>query len=93
MQEIDGVQVHVLSVPSKCCLPHSKVEVGRVDAVNLHIVVLVHPVKNGAELLDVPILKTVVEALLSRQRKVKIFWVNLYSLIFFFFRGLAAKAT
>ena len=73
MQEIDGVQVHVLSVPSKWCLPHSKVEVGRVDAVNLHIVVLVHPVKNGAELLDVPILKTVVEALLSRQRKVKIF--------------------
>jgi hypothetical protein len=44
MQIIYGMQVHVLSVPRKCGLPHAKVEVGRVDTVNLDVVVLVHPV-------------------------------------------------
>lgn len=57
MQVVDGMQVHVLSVPRKGGLPHSEVEIGSVDTVDLHVVVLVHPVQDGAQFLDVPMLK------------------------------------
>ena len=57
MQEVYGVEVHVLGVPGEGGLPHAEVEVGGVDAVNLHVVILVHPVQNGTELLNIPVLK------------------------------------
>ena len=57
MQVVDGVEVHVFGVPGEGGLPHSEVEVGRVHAVDLHVVVLVHPVQNRAQILDVPMLK------------------------------------
>ena len=57
MEIVDRVEVHVFSVPREASFPHSEVEVGRVHAVDLHVVVLVHPVQDGAELLDVPVLE------------------------------------
>ena len=50
------MEVHVFGVPGESGLPHAEVEVGRVHAVDLHVVVLVHPVQDRAELLDVPVL-------------------------------------
>ena len=46
MQVVDGMQVHVLGVPREGGLPHSEVEIGRVDTVDLDVVVLVHPIQN-----------------------------------------------
>ena len=57
MEKVDGVEVHVLGVPGEGGLPHSEVEVGRVHSVDLDVVVLVHPVQDGAQFLDVPMLK------------------------------------
>ena len=53
VQVIDTVQVHILRVPRERRLPHSKVEVRRVDALDLDVV---HRVENGAEAIDVPVL-------------------------------------
>lgn len=56
VQKVDRVQVHVFGVPCKGGLPHAKVEVGRVYAVNLDAVVVVDVVENCAEMVDVPFL-------------------------------------
>ena len=47
VEVVDGVEVHVLSVPSKGGLPHPEVEVGSVDSRNSHSVLVHHSVKNG----------------------------------------------
>jgi len=60
VQVVDGVEVHVLGVPGKGRLPHAEVQVGRVDAANLHLVILVDPVQDRAQLLDVPNITVVV---------------------------------
>ena len=54
VEVVDGVQVHVLRVPGEGRLPHPEVQVGRVHTADLHIVILVDPVKDGTELLNVP---------------------------------------
>ena len=48
MQIIDGVEVHVLSVPSESRLPHSEVQVSCVHPADLHVVIFVDPVQDGA---------------------------------------------
>ena len=47
VEVVDGVEVHVLSVPGKGGLPHPEVEVGGVDSRNSHSVLVHHSVKNG----------------------------------------------
>ena len=37
MQVVDGVEVHVLRVPGERRLPHAKVEVGRVHALDFDL--------------------------------------------------------
>ena len=41
-------------MPGEGRLPHPEVQVGRVHTADLHIVILVDPVKDGPELLNVP---------------------------------------
>ena len=55
MQVVDTVEVHVFRVPPERRLPHAKVQVGGVDALDLHAVVLVDTVEDGAEVVDVPV--------------------------------------
>ena len=54
VQEVDTVQVHVFGMPGKRRLPHAKVQVCRVNACNLHTVILVHHVQDGAQALNIP---------------------------------------
>ena len=54
VEVVDGVEVHVLRVPGEGRLPHPEVQVGRVHTADLYIVILVDPVKDGPELLNVP---------------------------------------
>ena len=58
MQVVDGVEVHVLSVPGKRGLPHAEVEVGRVDSGNGHAILIHHPIQDGAQTVDIPLLDT-----------------------------------
>ena len=55
VQVIDTVEVHVFCVPPKRCLPHAKVQVGSVDTLDLHAIVLVDTVEDGAEVVDIPV--------------------------------------
>lgn len=57
VQEIDRVEIHVLGVPGERRFPHAKVQVGRVDAVDLDAVVVVHVVENRSQVVDVPFLR------------------------------------
>lgn len=41
-------------LPSKCCFPHSEVEISRVDTINLDAIVLIHEVENRAQSIDIP---------------------------------------
>ena len=55
VQVVDAVEVHVLRVPAERRLPHAEVEVRRVDALDLHAVVVVDAVEDRAEPVDVPV--------------------------------------
>ncbi len=57
VQIVDRVEIHVFGVPREGGFPHAEVEVGSVHAVDLDVVVLVHPVQDRAKILDVPVLK------------------------------------
>ena len=48
VQIVDGVEVHVLSVPCESRLPHSEVQVSCVHPADLHVVIFVDPVQHGA---------------------------------------------
>lgn len=48
------VQIHVLRMPSKCCFPHAKVQVGSINTFDLNAIVFTNKIKNGAQLVDVP---------------------------------------
>ena len=54
MEVVDAVQVHVLRVPRKERLPHPKVEVGCVDALDANADLVLDLVENGAKTVDVP---------------------------------------
>lgn len=58
MQVVDAVEVHVLRVPSKCGLPHAKIEVGGVDTFDHDATLLLHHIQQGVEVTDVPLLDT-----------------------------------
>lgn len=58
VQIIDRVQVHVLCVPGKRCLPHAKVQVCGINAINLYIIILVDKVQYATQTIDVPALQT-----------------------------------
>lgn len=58
MQVVDAVEVHVLRMPSKCGLPHAKIEVGSVDTFNNDATLLLHHIQQGVEVTDVPLLDT-----------------------------------
>lgn len=59
MQEINGVEIHVLGVPGERGFPHAEIEIGRVDAVDLDAVVVVDVVENGTQVIYVPFLHRV----------------------------------
>lgn len=58
MQVVDAVEVHVLRMPSKCGLPHAKIEVRSVDTLDNDATLLLHHVQQGVEVTDVPLLDT-----------------------------------
>lgn len=58
MQVVDAVEVHVLRMPSKCCLPHAKVEVGSVDTLDNDATLLLHHIQQGVEVTNIPLLDT-----------------------------------
>lgn len=47
VQVVDAVEVHVLRVPSKCGLPHAKIQVGCIDALNGDATFTFHGVQYG----------------------------------------------
>lgn len=58
MQVVDAVEVHVLRMPSKCSLPHAKVEVGSVDTLDNDATLLLHHIQQGVEVTNIPLLDT-----------------------------------
>ena len=54
MKIVDAVQVHILGVPGKRCLPAAEVKVSSVHPVDLNSVILLDIVKDRGEPLDVP---------------------------------------
>lgn len=58
MQVVNAVEIHVLSVPGKGGLPHAKVEVGSVDALNDDTALLLHHVQQRVEVTNVPLIYT-----------------------------------
>lgn len=55
VQVVNAVEVHVLSVPGEGGLPHAKVEVGGVDALNDDAALLLHHVQQRVEVTNVPL--------------------------------------
>lgn len=47
VQVVDAVEVHVLRVPSKCGLPHAKIQVRCIDALNGDATFTFHSVQYG----------------------------------------------
>lgn len=58
MQVVDAVEVHVLRMPSKCSLPHAKVEVGSVDTLDNDATLLLHHIQQGVEVTNIPLFDT-----------------------------------
>ena len=57
VQIIDWMQIHVLSMPSKSGFPHAEIHVSCINALNFNIVILINPIKDGSQSLNVPFLK------------------------------------
>lgn len=55
MQVVDAIEIHVLSVPRKGCLPHPKIEVGGIYAFNDNPTLMLHHVQQGVQVTDVPL--------------------------------------
>lgn len=55
MQVVDAVEIHVLCVPGKSCLPHAKVEVGSVDPLDDDATLVLHHVQEGVQVPNVPL--------------------------------------
>lgn len=58
MQVVNAVEVHILCMPSKCGLPHAKVEVGSVDTLDNNATLLLNHIQQGVEVADIPLLNT-----------------------------------
>jgi len=56
VEVVDAVEVHVLSVPGKCGLPHPKVHVGSVDPLDDDATLLLHHIQQRVQTADVPLL-------------------------------------
>ena len=54
MQVVDAVQIHVLCMPRKQSLPHSKVQVRRIDAFNPNTELFVDGIQYSAESVRIP---------------------------------------
>lgn len=54
MQVVDAVQIHVLGMPSKRCLPHPEVEVGSVDTFYDNATLVFHHVQEGIQIANIP---------------------------------------
>ena len=67
MQVVDTVEVHVLCVPGEGGLPHAKVHVGGVHPLDHDATLLLHHVKQGVEMPDVPLLHTLEEQTTQNQ--------------------------
>lgn len=55
MQIIDAIKVHVLCVPRKSGLPHAKVQVGCINALNGDAAVTLHSIQNGVQMANIPL--------------------------------------
>lgn len=55
MQVVDTVEVHVLSVPCKCGLPHAKIQVGCIDSLNSDATLMFNGIQNGVQMANVPL--------------------------------------
>ena len=58
MQVIDGIEVHILSVPGKGGLPHTKVEVSGVDSRDGHPIFIHHSIQDCSQSIDIPLFHT-----------------------------------
>lgn len=56
MQVVDAVEIHVLCMPSKSCLPHAKVEVGSVHPLDDDATLVFHHVQEGVQVANVPLI-------------------------------------
>lgn len=56
VQVVDAVQIHVFRVPGKGRLPHAKVQVGGVHALDGDPTLLLHQVQDGLQPADVPLI-------------------------------------
>ena len=56
MQIVNAVEIHVLRVPGEGGLPHAKVKIGRVDALDGHSTVLLDHIQDGVQMANVPLL-------------------------------------
>lgn len=54
MQVVDTVEIHVLCMPSKCCLPHPKVEVGSVYTFYDNATLMFHHVQESVQITNIP---------------------------------------
>lgn len=56
MQVVDAVEVHVLSVPGKCGLPHAKVHIGGVHTFDDDSTLLLHHIQQCVQMANIPLL-------------------------------------
>lgn len=54
VQVVDAIKIHVFCVPRKGALPHPKVQVRRVDTLDLDATLILHNVQDSVETTDVP---------------------------------------
>lgn len=55
VQVVDTVKIHVLSVPSKCTLPHPKVQIWCVHPFNFNATLSLYCVQNSVQMPNVPL--------------------------------------
>lgn len=54
VQIVDGIKVHILSVPRKGRLPHAKVQIRSVHSVDWNAIIGIDVIQNRAQPIDVP---------------------------------------
>ena len=55
VQVVDAVEVHVFSVPGKCCFPHAKVQVRCVHSLNSDPTLPLHCIQDSLKAANIPL--------------------------------------
>ena len=70
MEIVDTVQVHVLSVPGECSLPHTKIKIRSVHTLDRNAQIFIHAIQNRT-------CKTILDASTSSESTAEsIDWIN-----------------